>query len=120
MSVATLYERLGEGEGVRKIVDAAWELHLVNDKIKRRYIDSDGEKVKQSVWEFFCSGIGGPQTYSGEDMVATHRGMNINDEEFNALVDDVMKAMDQCSCEKTEKDEVLCILWSMKDEVNYQ
>ncbi len=117
MSEASLYDRLGGGDKIRQIVTDVWANHISNPKIKQRYIDSDGEKVKQIVWEFFCSGIGGPQEYTGLDMLAAHRGMNINDEEFVAVCDDVLDALDKNSVDQKEKDEVLCILYSMKNEI---
>lgn len=32
-----------------------------------------------------CAASGGPCTYSGGDMVSTHKGMNISDGELGAL-----------------------------------
>ncbi len=70
MSEASLYDRLGGGDKLKTIVADIWANHISNPKIKNRYVNSDGEKVKQVVWEFFCSGIGGPQEYTGQDMLA--------------------------------------------------
>ncbi len=50
-------------------------------------------------------------------MLAAHKGMNINDEEFVAVIDDVLKALGQNDVGQKEKDEVLCILYSMKAEI---
>ena len=30
----------------------------------------------------FCAGSGEPETYSGKDMLITHKGMNISEQEF--------------------------------------
>ncbi len=117
MSAASLYDRLGGGDGVKNIVADVWANHTSNPKVKNRYVNSDGEKVKQVVWEFFCSGIGGPQEYTGQDMLTAHTGMNINDEEFVAVCDDVLSALDKNNVGQTEKDEVLCILYSMKNDI---
>ncbi len=117
MSEASLYERLGGGDKIREIVADIWTNHTSNPLIKNRYAGSDGDKVKQVVWEFFCAGTGGPQQYSGEDMLTAHRGMNISDEEFNAVTDDVLAALDKNNVGKKERDEVLVILYSMKGEI---
>ena len=117
MSGASFYDRLGGGDTLRHIVADVWANHTSNPKIKNRYTNSDGEKVKQVVWEFFCAGIGGPQEYTGEDMLTAHTGMNINDTEFNAVCDDVLAALDKNNVGQVEKDEVLCILYSMKNDI---
>ena len=117
MSEASLYERLGGGDKIRQIVADIWANHISNPIIKNRYANSDGEHVQQVVWEFFCAGTGGPQEYTGSDMLTAHTGMNINDAEFNAVTDDVLSALDKNNVGQKERDEVLCILYSMKGEV---
>jgi len=117
MSEASLYERLGGGDKIREIVADIWANHTSNPLIQNRYAKSDGEHVQQVVWEFFCAGTGGPQAYSGDDMLTAHTGMNISDEEFNAVTDDVLKALDKNNVGKQERDEVLVILYSMKGEI---
>src|SRR5438552_2912546 len=58
-----------------------------------------------------CAGFGGPEAYTGKDMVTAHTGMNINEAEFIAVCDDVLDALDKCNVGKREKDELLCILY---------
>lgn len=117
MSEASLYERLGGGDKIREIVADIWANHISNPLIKNRYANSDPEHVKQVVWEFFCAGTGGPEAYSGDNMLKAHTGMNINDQEFNAVTDDVLSALDKNSVGKKERDDVLVILYSMKAEI---
>jgi hemoglobin len=46
--------------------------------------------------------------------------MNINDEEFVAVIDDVLKAMEKNNAGQQEKDKVLSILYSMEGEIVHQ
>ena len=117
MSEASLYVRLGGAEGIAKIVDDIWINHTSNPKVKQRYTKSDPENVKRLVREFFGAGIGGPETYTGQDMLTAHTGMDINDEEFVAVCDDVLSALDKNNVGQKERDEVLCILYSMKGDI---
>lgn len=114
---ATLYERLGGQTGIAAIVEDIWANHTSNPLVKQRYVDSDPENVKRLVREMFCAGTGGPENYTGRDMLNTHRGMNINDQEFNAVIDDVLDAMTKNDAGQQEKDEVLAILYSLKGEI---
>ncbi|MCU7931013.1 MAG: group 1 truncated hemoglobin [Candidatus Thiodiazotropha sp. (ex Codakia rugifera)] len=113
----TLYERLGGQTGIAAIVEDIWNNHVSNPAIKQRYAGSDPENVKRLVREFFGAGIGGPETYTGQDMLTAHKGMNISDKEFVAVVDDVLGALHKNSVGQQEKDEVLCILYSMKGDI---
>jgi hemoglobin len=114
---ATLYERLGRRPGIEKIVEKIWVNHTSNSVIKQRYVKSNPAEVKRLVTEMCCAGFGGPEAYTGKDMVAAHTGMNINEAEFIAVCDDVLDALDQCQVGKREKAEILCILSSLKPEV---
>jgi hemoglobin len=117
---ASLYERLGGRPGIEAIVENIWENHVSNPLINKRYADSDPDNVKRLVTEMCCAGFGGPETYTGKDMIAAHKNMNINDTEFVAVCDDVLKALDQNNVGQREKDEILCILYSLKNDVVYQ
>lgn len=117
---ASLYDRLGGRPGIDAIVENIWNNHVSNPLINKRYADSDPAEVKRLVAEMCCAGFGGPETYTGKDMISAHKGMNINETEFVAVCDDVLKALDQNNVGQREKDEILCILYSLKNEIVYQ
>jgi hemoglobin len=117
MSEATLYERLGGEENIRTITGTILDNHLANESINVRYQDADREALIQTVTEFICAGTGGPQEYTGKDMLTTHRGMNINEAEYLAVLDDIMSALDTNNVGEREKQEVLMICYSLKDEI---
>ena len=50
-------------------------------------------------------------------MVSTHKGMNITDSEFGALVEDLIKALDKHKVPEKEKGELLGILGPMKPAI---
>jgi len=61
------------------------------------------------VIESFCAGAGGPESDSGRDMLATHRGMNISEQEFVTVVDDAMAALESNGIDPGTRSEVLAI-----------
>jgi len=115
----SLYERLGGSEGITKIASDAVDLHFENKAIATRFVNSnmDVSKLKKGAANFFIMGTGGPSVYEGKDMLATHKGMNISDAEFNAVVDDVLNALEMSGVGQNEKEEVLFILYSMRKEI---
>jgi len=115
--MSSLYERLGGTDGITAIVNDIVDFHLNNPRIAPRYADSDVSAVKNAVTTFFIAGSGGPNVYEGKDMLSAHRGMNINDAEFVAVIDDAMAALDKNGIGQREKEEVLFILYGMKREI---
>jgi len=120
ISTPSLYERLGGAEGVAAIASGLVERHLMNPEIKTRFVDSDAAALKKLVSEFLSMGSGGPAEYSGRDMITTHRGMNINERELVAVFDDALATLDSQGIDAVSRNEVLAILYSLKDEVLHQ
>ena len=117
-TTAPLYERLGRREGITRITKDMMAIHLANPLVKARYENSqDLARVERRAVEFFCAGSGGPETYSGKDMLSTHRGMNISEQEFVSVVDDAMAALVKNDIDLPTRNDVLAILWSLKGEV---
>ena len=114
----TLYTRLGGAEGIARLVDDVIDAHLANPLVKSRYeAVTDMGHVKQMSRDFFGAGTGGPETYTGKDMITAHKGMNVSEQEFIAVIDDILGAMDRNGIGEEEKKEVLAVLYSMKDEI---
>jgi hemoglobin len=67
--------------------------------------------------EQICAGTGGPCKYTGRDMKSAHRGMNITEAQFNALVEDLVKTLDNLNVPAKEKGELLAILGPMKPDI---
>ncbi len=117
MGEETLYARLGGRPAIEAIASDIFDNHTKNPIVQKRYVNSDPAEVKRLVAEMCCAGFGGPEEYTGRDMVTTHTGMNINEAEFVAVIDDVLDALDKNNVGQKEKDEILCILYSLKPEI---
>ncbi len=113
----SLYDRIGGEPAARAICEDIWTNHTVNPIVNNRFSNSDPVYVKQMVFEIFAAATGGPVKYTGKDMLTAHAQMNISDMEFNAVVDDVLKALDMNNVGAAERGEVLAILWSVKDQI---
>ncbi len=114
----TLYQRLGESEGIARIVEDVMANHLANPIIKTRFENiKDLERAKRMAREFFGAGSGGPNPYTGKEMPEAHRGMNISEQEYLAATDDILCAMDKHQCDVATKNDVLAILYSLKGHI---
>ncbi|HBC56283.1 MAG TPA: group 1 truncated hemoglobin [Gammaproteobacteria bacterium] len=113
----SLYERLGGTEGITKLAGDLVENHLANPLIGIRFADKNVDELKNGAATFFISGTGGPDVYSGKDMVATHKGLNISAQEFMAALDDALDALQKNEIGQREQEEVLYILYSFRSQV---
>jgi hemoglobin len=114
----TLYQRLGEAAGISRLVDDVMAAHLANPLVKTRFeAIKDIDHAKRMAREFFCAGAGGPQAYTGKDMRTAHTGMNISEQEFVAVADDIVNAMEKHKYDEETKSEVVAILHALKRDI---
>ncbi|MEQ1759375.1 MAG: group 1 truncated hemoglobin [Vicinamibacterales bacterium] len=115
---ASLYDRLGGEIGIAALVEDAMAAHLTNPIVQTRFQNiKDIEHAKKMAREFFGAGSGGPEPYTGRDMRTTHRGMNISEQEYVAVMDDIMGALDKHGIDDVTKKDVLAIMYSLKNEI---
>ncbi len=119
-TTASLFERLGGTEGVTRIADEVVEAHLANPIIGKRFLDTDAAALKELVRDFVSAGTGGPAEYQGRDMQSAHRGLNLNERELVAAIDDILGVLDRNGIGEDARREMLAILYSFKDEVLFQ
>ena len=113
----TLYERLG-GQGAIQAVVTKFINNVGTDtRINGYFATADLKKVQKLLVEQVCAASGGPCTYSGRDMKTTHTGMKVTTAAFNALVEDLVSALDTFNVSKQEKDDLLSVLGPMKRDI---
>jgi len=96
-------------------------LHLQNPRIKSRFeVVKDKAALVEHVRTFLGSGTGGPETYTGRDMPTAHRGMNIDEAEMIAAIDDVLLALKNNGVADADQKEILAVLYGLKGEVLFK
>jgi len=114
----SLYDRLGRFEGITRIVHDVMDAHLDNPLIAPRFrAAKDLDHAKKMAVEFFCAGCGGPECYTGRDLLVTHQGMNISEQEYMAAMDDILGALERNGIDAATRGEVTSILYSLKGQV---
>jgi hemoglobin len=114
---ASLYDRLGGKPAITAVVDDFIGNVASDSRINGRFANANIPRLKQMLVEQICAASGGPCTYTGRDMVSAHKGMNIKDGEFGALVGDLVKSLDKFKVPEKEKGELLGALGGMKPQI---
>lgn len=114
---ATLYERLGEQDGITTIVDNLLYEIGGNDTLLPFFAKTDINRFREKLIEQLCQVSDGPCDYSGDSMARVHAGMGLDDRHFNALVTDLVVAMDEAGVSTGAQNDLLARLVPMYDEV---
>ena len=116
----TLYKRLGGREGIRGVVDDFVAFLVADPRVKDRFTKltpAQVEKLKTNAADQICDATGGPCSYLGKDMKAAHTGMNITEVDWNATVEDLIKALDKRNVAKKDQQELIGLLAPMKKDI---
>ncbi|HEY1557680.1 MAG TPA: hypothetical protein VGF94_22765 [Kofleriaceae bacterium] len=112
-----LYERLGGQRAIVAVVDDFIDRVAADKRINLRFANTDIPQLKSLLVEFVCMATGGPCHYSGRDMETSHAGMELVDDEFNALVEDLATTLDKFKVPAREKGELLGALGPLEPRI---
>jgi hemoglobin len=115
--MASLYERLGGLDAITAVVDSFSARCAGDDRINGKFARTDIARLRKMLVDQICEATGGPCTYTGRDMRATHDGMGVTAGEFDALVEDLVATLDEFNVPKPEQDELLGLLGPMRSQI---
>ncbi len=122
----SLYERLGGETAIRAIVDDFVANAVADPRVNftRRGTPEEWKATpagldhfKRHLVNMIAEKAGGPQKYRGKDMKRAHRGMQIQDSEFNAFMVHVEKSLDKFKVPPREQEELTAIIGSTRSEI---
>ena len=113
----SLYERLGGLPAITAVVDDFIERLKKDPVVKDRFEALNVPRFREKLIEQLGEASGGPQRYTGIDMLTLHTGMDITEEEFNAVVGDFTASLNAFQVPEREQGEVLAALGQLKDQI---
>jgi hemoglobin len=113
----TLYERLGGQPAITAVVDDGLVFISSDTRINGRFVGVDTARLQRNLVDLVCVNTGGPCKYTGRNMADSHDGMNITDAEFDALAEDLVRALDKNQVPAREKGEVVAIVLKMRNAI---
>lgn len=113
----SIFEQIGGEAAVNAAVDIFYRKVLADDRISHFFdtIDMEAQHVKQKA--FLTMAFGGPNNYSGKDMREAHKHMNLTEEHFNAVAENLVGTLEELSVPQNLIDGVVEIALSVKDDV---
>jgi hemoglobin len=119
----SLYDRLGGVYPISVVVDTFIELLLVNDvlnanpaiKAARDRVPAAG--LKYHVTALVCQQTGGPCKYTGRGMKESHAHLNISEKEWQAMLADFLRVLNNYGVPAKEQQELVAIVESTKKDI---
>ena len=120
---SSLYERLGGIYPIATVVDTFIELLLVNNvlnanpaiKEARDRVPKAG--LKYRVTALVCQTSGGPCKYTGRSMKESHAQMYITEREWQAMLGDFRRTLENYQVPEQEQKELIAIVESTKKDI---
>ena len=116
----SLYQALGATSGIEKLTDAFIEQIQYDPLVMPYFFETDVARFKEKFMQQICEISGGPCNYTGDSMQDIHGGMMINENHFNALVNDLILAMEAIDLPTSTQNRLLALLAPMREDIIYR
>jgi hemoglobin len=118
----TLYERLGGQPAVQAVASGLVDRILADNRINKWFAHAASTPENTAAYKvkltaFICMSVGGPCNYTGRDMVTAHRGRDVTNEAFNAVVENLSAQLDQLKVPAPEKNEVMQLIGTLRSSI---
>ena len=115
--MSSLYERLGGAAAVDLAVDKFYQKVLADARISYLFDGTDMERQARKQKAFLTQVFGGPSGYTGKAMRAAHAHLELTDEHFDAVVENLATTLQELGVAESDIGEVAAIAASVKDDV---
>lgn len=113
----SLYHALGQRPGIQRIVEGMLIIAVKDERIGERFKKIDIVRLRDKLVEQLCVEAGGPCKYTGDTMAESHKGQNLTRSDFNALVEDLIDAMDAEGISVRDQNRLIARLAPMRGDV---
>jgi hemoglobin len=120
MSEQTLCQRLGGYDAISAVANDLLP-RLQQDPQLGRFWHNRGDdgiqREKHLLIDFLCASAGGPLFYTGREMKDSHKGMKINERDWEAFLGHLHGTLDAFHVPATERGQVLGFIESTKVDI---
>lgn len=116
----SLYNALGERAGIDEFIHTFADIVKADERINQHFLGLNFRRFEDKLAEQICFEAGGPCAYTGDRMQDVHVGMAITEAQFNALVEDLLDAMEQHQVSVAAQNQLVALLAPMRKNIIYQ
>ena len=113
----SLYHRLGGKAALDAAVDKFYVKVLADKRINGFFEEVNMKSQHRKQKEFLSAAFGGPIPWKGKDMRSAHESLDVKEEHFNAVAENLQQTLEEMKVPKELIAEVMTIAASTKDAV---
>ncbi len=114
---ATLYQRLGEGDGIAAVVDGLYRRIMADETLAPFFESTRMIEQKRHMALFLAAAAGGPDGYRGKDLGVAHAGRGITDADFDRVIGHAAAALAEAGVDADAIDQVAGALMPLRAHV---
>lgn len=103
----SMFDRLGGFKTVRRIVSAFYEKILESEVTAPYFENTDMRRLLDHQSKFIASLMGGPASYSNDELLRIHRRLNIDERAFKETLTLLEEALDDLDVDTDDIEEVM-------------
>ena len=111
-----LYQKIGGEPAVNLVVDRFYDIVLSDSRINHLFKNTNMQRQRRMQKSFLNHVLGGKE-YNGKGMRAAHAKLNLTDAHFDAVADNLGKAMKDLSVPDDLIKQVLAVAETTRDDV---
>lgn len=115
-----LFGDLGGHEGIATIVETFLFRLADDERIAGHFLHTNIERFYEKLVEHVCVLADGPCEYTGDTMERVHKGMNIDDADFNALVEVFIESMEAVDIPTGAQNRLLARMARLYPKITYR
>lgn len=114
---ASLYDQFGQRPGITALISTFVGYVAADDRINYYFAHTNIPGLEAALVNQVGQATGGPEVYSGPSMRAAHANLGVTQAAFNALTEDLIKAMDDKGIPLPSQNELLSELAPMEHDI---
>ena len=95
----SIYDQLGGFTFVRKLITAFYDKVLDDSNLSELFKHSNMERIIDHQTKFFAMLLGGPASFTDEEIEQSHQRLNINDHQFDLTKDCLLETLEDFELE---------------------
>lgn len=113
----SLYHRLGGQAAIDGAVEAFYVKVLADERVNHFFEDINMASQRRKQKAFLAAALGGPLPWTGKNMRKAHEDLDIKEQDFNAIAENLVATLKDLGISQPLIDETIAIVASTKNDV---
>ncbi len=113
----TLYDRIGGGDTVRRLVTDFYQRVLADPDLRPFFEDVPVDKLAHMQSEFFATALDGPLEYTGRPLSEVHAGLGIRPHHIQLFLDHLLETLEGYEIGRDDRYDIVSRINTYADEI---